>query len=164
MKSDLKQHIKECGVCQQMKHETCKLAGLIQPLPIPIRPWAAVSMDFVSGLPTSQRLDIVMVVMDRLTKYVHFIGLSYPYFATKVAALFTQNVLKLHGMPASIVSDKDPMFTTKFWVELFKLQGVQLAMSLAYHPQTDGQTKVVNKCLEQYLRYFFVDRPIEWSD
>ena len=131
-----------------MKHETRKLAGLLQPLPIPNRPWSAISMDFVSGLPTSQRLDIVMVVVDRLTKYVHFIGLSHPYSSAKVAALFAQNVLKLHGMPASIVSDKDPMFTTKFWVELFKLQGVQLAMSLAYHPQTDGQTEVVNKCLE----------------
>ena len=65
-----------------------------------------------------------MVVMDRLTKYVHFIGLSHPYFAAKVAALFDQNVLKLHGMLASIVSDKDPVFTTKFWAELFKLQGV----------------------------------------
>ena len=88
MKSDLKQHIKECGVCQQMKHETCKPVGLLQPLPIPIKPWSVVSMDFISGLPTSQRLDIVMVVMDRLTKYVHFIGLSHPYFAAKVAALF----------------------------------------------------------------------------
>ena len=164
MKSDLKQHIKECGVCQQMKHETCKPTGLLQPLPIPIRPWSVVSMDFVSGLLTSQRLDTVMVVMDRLTKYVHFIGLSHPYSTAKVAALFAQNVLKLHGMSASIVSNKDPMFTAKFWAKLFKLQGVQLAMSLAYHPQTDGQTKVVNKCLEQYLRYFFVDRPIEWSD
>ena len=76
MKSDLKQHIKECGVCQQMKHETCKPTGLLQPLPIPIRPWSVVSMDFVSGLLTSQRLDTVMVVMDSLTKYVHFIGLS----------------------------------------------------------------------------------------
>ena len=124
MKSDLKQHIKECGVCQQMKHETCKPAGLLQPLPIPIRLWSAVSMDFVSRLPTSQRLDTVMVVMDSLTKYVHFIRLSHPYSIAKVAALFAQNVLKLHGMPASIVSDKDPVFTAKFWVELFKLQGV----------------------------------------
>ena len=117
-----------------MKHETCSPAGLLQPLPIPDKPWSAVSMDFISGLPPSQRLDTIMVVVDRLTKYVHFIGLSHPYSAAKVAALFAQNVLKLHGMPTSIVSDRDPMFMAKFWAELFKLQGVQLAMSSAYHP------------------------------
>ena len=121
-----------------MKQETCHLAGLLQPLPIPNKPWTTVSMDFVGGLPRSQRLDVVMVVVDRLTKYVHFIGLSHSYSAAKVATLFAQNVLKLHGMPTSIVSDRDLVFTAKFWAELFKLQGVQLAMSSAYHPQTDG--------------------------
>ena len=107
-----------------MKQETCHLAGLLQPLPIPIKPWTTVSMDFVGGLPRSQRLDVVMVVVDRLTKYVHFIGLSHSYSAAKVATLFAQNVLKLHGMPTSIVSDRDLVFTAKFWAELFKLQGV----------------------------------------
>ena len=96
------------------------------------------SMDFVGGLPKSQRLDVVMVVVDRLTKYVHFIGLSHPYSAAKVAALFAQNVLKLHSMPTSIVFNRDLVFTAKFWAELFKLQGVQLAISSAYHPQTNG--------------------------
>ena len=124
MKSNLKNYIRECVVYQQMKHETCKPAGLLQPLPIPIRPWSTVSMDFVNGLPTSQRLDIVMVVMDSLTKYVHFIRLSHPYSVAKMATLFSQNVLKLHGMLASIVSNKDLVFTAKFWVELFKLRGV----------------------------------------
>ena len=84
MRFDLKQHIKECGVCQQMKHETCKPAGLLQPLPNPNKPWSAVSMDFINGLPMSQRLDTIMVVVDRLTKYVHFIGLSHPYSAAKM--------------------------------------------------------------------------------
>ena len=88
MRSDLKQHIKECGVCQQMKNESCKPAGLLQLLPIPDKPWSAVGMDFISGLPMSQRLDTIMVVVDRLTKYVHFIGLSHPYSAAKVAVLF----------------------------------------------------------------------------
>ena len=147
-----------------MKHETCSPAGLLQPLPIPDKPWFAVSMDFISGLPPSQRVDTVMVVVHRLSKYVHFIGLSHPYSIAKVAALFAQNILKLHGMPTSIVSDKDPVFSAKFWAELFKLQRVQLVMSSTYHPQTDGQIEVVNKCLEQYLRSFSVDRPTEWSE
>lgn len=112
------------GFCQQMKHETCHSAGLLQPLPIPYKPWSAVSMDLVVGLPKSQRVDVVMVVVDRLTKYVHFIGLFHPYSAAKVVAFFAQHVLKIHGMPTSIVSNRDPMFTAKFWVELFKLQVV----------------------------------------
>ena len=97
-----------------MKHETCKPAGLLQPLPIPHKPWIAISTDFVNGLPISQRLDTVMVIVDRLTKYVHLIGLSHPFFVAKVAGLFAQNVLKLHGMPTSIVSNRDPVFIAKF--------------------------------------------------
>ena len=104
-----------------MKHETCRLAGLLQPLPIPSKPWFDISMDFVEGLPKSHRMDVVFVVVDRLTKYVHFIALSHPYSASKVAALFVQHVFKLHGMPSSIVSDRDLAFTSLFWFELMRL-------------------------------------------
>lgn len=99
------------------------------------------------------------MVVDRLTKFVHFVPLSHPYTATKVANLYLQHVLKLHGMPATIVSDRDPAFTSHFWQELMRLQGVQLTMYSAYHPQTDGQTEIVNKSLEHYLRAFAADRP-----
>ena len=104
-----------------MKHETCRPAGLLQPLPIPSKPWSDISMDFVESLPKSHRMDVVFVVVDRLTKYVHFIALSHPYSASKVAALFVQHVFKLHGMPSSIVSDRDPAFTSLFWSELMRL-------------------------------------------
>ena len=97
--------------------------------------------------------------MDRLTKFVHFVPLSHPYTTAKVAHLYLNYVFKLHGKPASIVSDRDPMFTSHFWQELMRLQGVQLAMSSAYHPQTNGQTEVVNKSLKHYLRVFAADRP-----
>ncbi len=90
----------------------------------------------------------MLAVVDRLTKYVHFIALAHPYIAAKVASLFLQHVFKLHGMPPSIVSDRDTAFTLLFWEELFRKPGVDLAMSSSYHPQTDGQTKVVNKSLE----------------
>ena len=91
-------------------------------------------MDFIYGLSRSQRMDVIMVVVDRLTKYVHFIALSHPYSAAKVAHLFAQHVFKLHGMLTSLVSNRDLVFTAKFWAELMRLQGVQLAMSIAYHP------------------------------
>ena len=107
---------------------------------------------------------MVLVVVDRLTKFIHFVPLSHPYTAVKVATLYLHYVFKLHGMLASIVSDRDPVFTSHFWQELMRLQGVQLAMSSAYHPQSYGQTKVVNKSLEHYLRAFKVDRLHSWVD
>ena len=121
-------------------------------------------MDFVEGLPKSHLKSVVFVVVDRLTKYTHFMALSHPYTATKVANLYLHFVFKLHGMPSTIVSDRDPMFTSLFWREWMKLQGVKLAMSSAYHRQSDGQTKVVNKSLEYYLRAFAADRPSTWVE
>ena len=149
MKKDLKDYIKCCEVCQRIKHETTKPAGLLQPLAIPYKPWTDISMDFVESLPKSQKQDVVLVIVDRLTKFVHFIPLSHPYSVEKVATLFIQHVFKLHGMPISIVSDRDPVFTSTFWGELFKKQGVELSMSSPCRPQSDGQTEVVNRSLEQ---------------
>uniref|UniRef100_A0A2N9IF31 Integrase catalytic domain-containing protein n=1 Tax=Fagus sylvatica TaxID=28930 RepID=A0A2N9IF31_FAGSY len=132
------------------------------PLPIPLRPWYSISMDFIEGLPKSNKQNVILVVVDRLTKYVHFMALAHPYTAAKVADLFMKNVFKLHGMPTSIVSDRDTAFIANFWQELFKIQEVELAMSSSYHPQTDGQTEVVNRSLEQYLRAFAGDKPSLW--
>ena len=163
MKTDLKKFIKDCDTCQRIKSDTSSPAGLLQPLSIPHTPWTDVSLDFVEGLPKSMGFEVILVVVDRLTKYVHFVPVSHPYSASKIASLYMQNVFKLHGMPSSIVSDRDATFTSKFWSELFKLQGIVLAMSTAYHPQIDGQTEIVNKCLEQYLRAFTSDRPHQWA-
>jgi len=110
----VKRHVKECDICQRLKYETCHVVGLLQPLPIPDKPWLDVSMDFVEGLPKSHSKEMVLVVMDRLTKFVHFIPLSHPYMAAKVANLYLQHVFKLHGMPALIVSDRDPVLTSHF--------------------------------------------------
>uniref|UniRef100_A0A2N9H0U4 Integrase catalytic domain-containing protein n=1 Tax=Fagus sylvatica TaxID=28930 RepID=A0A2N9H0U4_FAGSY len=164
MKKDIKAYIRGCDTCQRLKHETSKPAGLLQPLAIPPRPWHSISMDFVEGLPTSNKQNVILVIVDRFTKYVHFIFLSHPYTASKVAALFLQHVFKLHGLPSSIVSDRDTVFTSLFWEELFRRQGVDLAMSSSYHPQSDGQTEVVNKSLEHYLRAFATDKPSLWVE
>ena len=116
--------MKECDTYQKLKHETCFPAGLLQPLPIPEKPWLDVSMDFVESLPKSHLKSVVFVAVDRLTKYTHFMAFSYLYTATKVANLYLHYVFKLHGMPSTIISDRDPVFTSHFSKELMKLQGV----------------------------------------
>ena len=97
-----------------------------------------ISMDFLEGLPKSEGKDVVMVVMDKLAKYSHFESLTDPFIVSIVAAAYMDNVFKLHGNPTTIVSDKRPTFTSKFWQDLFRLQGVALHLSSSYHPQNDG--------------------------
>ena len=116
-------------------------------------------MDFIEGLPKSYGKDVIMVVVDRLTKYAHFMALKHPYSAVVVAQLFLDNVYKLHGMPASIISDQDSIFISNLKEELFKPQGVELKKSASYHPQSDGQMEVVNHCLETYLRCMTGENP-----
>lgn len=138
LRKDVTKYVHECDVCQRNKYDTRTPAGLLQPLSVPEKVWSDVSMDFIDGLPTSTGHDSIMVVVDRLTKYAHFIALSHPYTAKVVAEAFVRGIVRLHGIPESILSDRDKIFISHFWRELFKLQGTGLKMSSAYHPQTDG--------------------------
>jgi len=163
MRSWIKEFIRGCDVCQRHKTENLTPRGLLQPLPIPERIWEDISMDFIDGLPNSRGKTTIFVVVDRLSKYAHFLAICHPYTAVSIAQVFFENVFKLHGMPKSIVCDRDPAFTSNFWKELFKLQGTSFNFSSAYHPQTDGQTEVVNRTLEMYLRCFTSNQPKEWG-
>lgn len=105
----------------------------------------------------------ILVVVDRLSKYAHFIPVKHPYTANSIAQLFMDNVVRLHGLPPTIVSDRDTIFLSKFWKELFKLYKVNLHMTTAYHPQSDGQTERVNQCVQMYLRCAVQDSPKTWK-
>ncbi|GJT24394.1 retrotransposable element Tf2 [Tanacetum coccineum] len=148
-------------VRNHLKTDLATSLGLLQPLPILQKVWSEVSMDF-DGLPASKWKTVIWVMVHRLSKYNHFVPLSHPYTATQVAHDFLDNICKLHGLPKVIVSDRDKVFLSKFWQELFKLLDVSLHMSIAYHPQTIEQNEVVNRCLEGFLRCMTGERPKEW--
>ena len=123
LKLDIQKFVAKCLVCQQNKVETIKTLGLLQPLSIPSQHWEEVSMDFITSLPKSEGKSVIMVVVDRLTKYAHFFALSHPFKASIVSIAFMETIQKLHGNPKIIVSDRDPIFTRNFWTKLFSCLG-----------------------------------------
>jgi len=163
MKQQLRTFIRNCDICQRHKAEATKPAGLLQPLPIPEHIWSAISMDFIDGLPKSYGRTTIFVVVARFSKYDHFTPLKHPYTAPQVAQTFFEVIFLLHGIPTSIVCDRDPVFTGIFWRELLHLHGTKFNFSSAYHPQTDGQTEVVNRTIEMYLRCFISSSPRQWA-
>lgn len=162
MAKDVKRWVQECSICQQQKYSTHRPYGLLNPLPIPSQVWEDIAMDFITKLPPSHGKSTIWVVIDRLTKYAHFIALPAHYSAVSLAPVFMSEIYRLHGMPKTIVSDRDRVFVSRFWQELFKLNGTTLCFSSAYHPQSDGQTEVTNRILQTFLRYFVSDTPKLW--
>ena len=135
------------------------MMGLLQPLPIPEKIWDEVSMDFIIHLLPFMGKTTILVVVDKLSKYVHFCALGLNLSAPQLADVVAKEICCLHGFSSSIVSDRDPLFMSNFWRGLFKLQGTTLSTSNSYHPQSDNQTEVVNRCLEDYLRCFTTKQP-----
>lgn len=164
MKQDITKYVEVCHVCQQAKTERIPYPGLLQPLEVPNRAWIMVTMDFIEGFPTSKGYNCIMVIVDKFSKYAHFLKIKHPFSALIVAQQYMEHVYKLHGMSVVIISDRDKIFTSRLWKELFILSGMQLCMSSAYHHQSDGQTERVNQCIETFLRCFLHNCPKQWSD
>jgi hypothetical protein len=162
LKKSVQQYVQSCEICQQAKTEHVKYPGLLQPLPIPQQAWEIVSLDFIEGLPSSENYNTILVVVDKFTKYGHFLSLSPPFTALNVAQLFFSQIYKLHGLPRMIISDTDRIFTSTLWQELFRLSDTVLMMSSSYHPQIDGQIERLNQCLEGFLRCTVHSCPRRW--
>jgi transposase InsO family protein len=164
VRKDVIQYVTTCASCQRNKARNVKSGGLLQPLQVPEGRWYSVSMDYITGLPcTAAGYDAVYVVLDRLTKMAHFVPCTKDVTAEGTADLFVREVVRLHGYPLEIISDRDSKFASKFWQRLFEQLGVQQRMSTAFHPQTDGGTERLNRILEEYLRAFINPEQNDWD-
>jgi hypothetical protein len=153
MKKEIAKYVARCDTCQQTKAGHQKPAGLLQPVPVPKRKWEKIGMDFVIGLPRTQKgNDSIWVIIDHLTKVPHFIPVKTTFGGATLARIYLKEIVRLHGIPRKIVSDRGTQFTSKFWMSLQQAMGTKLDFSTAYHTQSDGQTERVNKVLEDLLR------------
>ncbi|GJR97048.1 putative reverse transcriptase domain-containing protein [Tanacetum coccineum] len=165
MKRDVATFVSRCLVCQQVKIEHQRASGLLQPLEIPVWKWDEISMDFVTGLPRTQRKhDAIWVVVDRLTKTAHFLPIRKDFSISRLAEMFQQEIVRLHGTPSAIVSDRDPRFTSRFWKGLQNAWGTRLKFSTAFHPETDGQSERTIQTLEDMLRSCALEWTGNWDD
>lgn len=155
--------MRQCEVCQASKYDASFYPGLVQPLSIPEEVWVDISIDFITGLSKSHGKDVIFVVVDRLSKYAHFVPQTHPFTAKQVAQSYLDNVFKLHGWPRSIVSNRDAIFSSNFWQQFFNCTVQICCYLLLYNPQTDDQTEAVNRCLETFLRCMCGDCSHEWS-
>ena len=165
LKRSVVEYVGRCLTCQKVKAEHQRPGGLLQPLSIPLWKWEHITMDFVDGLPKTRRgNESIWVIVDRLTKSAHFIPVSVRRTSDYLARLFLQYVVRLHGIPRSIVSDRDKNFTSQYWRGFQEALGTRVLMSSAYHPQTDGQSERVNQILEDMLRACVLDFGGSWED
>jgi hypothetical protein len=164
MYKTIKHYVDSCHTCATNKDRTVLKNGLLQPLPVPDKPWDAITMDLITQLPkTRSGHDAIVVFVDRFSKQAVFVPSTTKVTAQGLAKLFFEHVFRYHGVPRSIVSDRDPRFTSAFWTALFSLLNTTLNLSTAHHQQTDGQTERTNRTLEQYLRIYTTDDQAEWD-
>jgi len=164
---DAQDYVGSCSVCQRTKAKRHRPYGELSSLPVPVKPWQEVTMDFITGLPASRRgdsvYDSVLVVIDRFTKMARYLPCRKTIDAEQLAELIIGSVVKDFGLPSGIVSDRGSVFTSKFWSTLCWILKIKRKLSTAFHPQTDGQTERQNQTLEQYLRQYCSFHQDDWA-
>ena len=159
----MKRHVGD--FVRRVKDEHQRPAGLLLPLEIEEWKWEHIIMDFVTHLPrTSQKHDVAWVIVDRLTKWTHFLAVRMTFTLEEFCRLYIREIVRLHGVPVSIVSDWDPRFTARFWKSFQKAMGTELSMSTAFHPQMDGQSEQTIQILEDMLRACVLDLKGSWEE
>lgn len=164
MNTDTRRYVQNCQTCGRIKPRHDRHQGLLQPLPIPERPWQDISVDFITHLPKSNGFDAILVIVDRLTKMRHYIPCLMTDSAEEVARLFVREIYRLHGVPKSVVSDRDIRFVNSFWEHLSNRLQFDTKLTVAYRPQGDGQTERINAVLEQHLRAYVSYLQDDWVD
>lgn len=153
MKREIARYVSECDVCQRVKADHLKPVGLLQPLPVAQWKWDDITMDFITGLPRTRKgHNAIWVIVDRLTKSAHFLPVNDKDPTNDYAELYIARIVSLHGVPRTIVSDRDSKFMSRFWKAMNKSLGTKVIPSSAYHPQMDGQIERVNQVVEEMLR------------
>uniref|UniRef100_A0A3Q3B2I2 Gypsy retrotransposon integrase-like protein 1 n=1 Tax=Kryptolebias marmoratus TaxID=37003 RepID=A0A3Q3B2I2_KRYMA len=160
---DVKEFVAACRVCSQAKPSHRPPAGLLRPLPIPHRPWSHISMDFITGLPSSEGNTTILTIVDRFSKMTHLVPLPKLPTSKELSQILAEEVFRLHGLPSDIVSDRGPQFVSCFWREFCGQLGIQVSLSSGFHPQTDRQTERCNQEVESKLRMLCEQYPTKWS-
>ncbi|GJQ92139.1 putative reverse transcriptase domain-containing protein [Tanacetum coccineum] len=164
MKAEIATYVRKCLTCTKVKAEDKNPSGLLQQPEIPEWKWEKITMDFISGLPrTPSGYESIWVIVDRLTKSAHFLPIKKTDSIEKLAQLYLKEIVCKHGVPTSIISDRDSLFTSRFWKSLQEAMGTQLDMSTAYHPETDGQSERTIQTLEDMLRACVIDFGSSWD-
>ncbi len=163
MAQDVRQFVLACSVCAQNKTSNQSPVGLLQPLPIPSRPWSHLALDFVSGLPPSRGNTVILTVVDRFSKTAHFVPLPKLPSAKETAQVVVDHIFQIHGLPVDVVSDRGPKFISRFWKEFCRQIGASTSLSSGFHPQTNGQSERANQDLERTLRCLASHSPSSWS-
>nr|KYP55985.1 Retrotransposable element Tf2 [Cajanus cajan] len=165
MKREIAEFVAACLTCQKAKIEHQRPGGVLQLMEIPEWKWDSVTMDFVVGLPkTVRNSDSIWVIVDRLTMCAHFLPVNKRWSLERLSPLYIREIVRLHGVPSSIISDRDPRFTSMFWQTLHQALGMRLRLSSAYHPQTDGQSERTIQSLENLLRACVLDHLGSWEE
>ena len=164
LKEDVKKYVQECFKCQQNKVQYQRKIGELHSLKIPKGPWQDISIDIIGPLPKSNKIDTIVVIVDRFTKMIRLKATTTNISSEGIAKIYRDKIWKLHGVPRTILSNRELQFTSKFIEEFTKVLGIKRQLSIAYHPQTDGQIERINQEIRTFLQYYVNYQQDNWTD